>query len=160
MSKLDHIMVVRRFVIDAGHRLHNHDGKCKNLHGHRYIFHVFITGPELDEVGRMIDFASIKSLVGNWLDDNWDHGMIIWEKDPKAFLWNREDGCGHLADQKHFFLPTNPTAENLSHYLKDVAQQIITRIHSELKVVRITCEETENCAAICSGHPPNYVSEA
>jgi 6-pyruvoyltetrahydropterin/6-carboxytetrahydropterin synthase len=49
--------VIRRIEIDAGHRLLKHEGKCRNLHGHRYVFEVEAQSKQLDSVGRGIDFS-------------------------------------------------------------------------------------------------------
>ena len=37
---------------DAAHFLPWHEGKCKNLHGHRWEVEVIIQTGELDEMGR------------------------------------------------------------------------------------------------------------
>jgi 6-pyruvoyl-tetrahydropterin synthase len=33
-------------------------------------------------VGRVIDFSVIKTLLCDWLEDNWDHRFLLWEQDP------------------------------------------------------------------------------
>ena len=54
------ITVMRKVAFCAGHRLLNHEGKCANLHGHNYLVEFHITGNEVDDLGRVVDFADIK----------------------------------------------------------------------------------------------------
>ena len=61
------VRITRRLEIDSGHRLMKHEGKCRNYHGHRYVFEATVEGPGLDEVGRIVDFSVIKERLGGWL---------------------------------------------------------------------------------------------
>ena len=149
MARIHQSTAVRFLEIDAGHRVEGHEGKCANLHGHRYKFAIHAQAEQLDNIGRVIDFGKIKEIVGGWLDEHWDHGMIIWEKDPYAYLWEEPAmmGCdGGFHEQKHYFLPANPTAENMAAYLHDKANQLLEEYG--IKVVKVECWETPNCLAI------------
>lgn len=148
--------------IDAGHRLVDHEGKCRNLHGHRYSFRIRFTANDLDKIGRVIDFSEIKNKVGGWLESNWDHGMILNEKDPLSAWFSNEEvyvkeigpkfSSGEcyvkspLYGNKYFILPANPSAENLSSYLYKIANELMTG--TNVKVTKVTCRETPNCAAM------------
>jgi 6-pyruvoyltetrahydropterin/6-carboxytetrahydropterin synthase len=48
---------------DAAHYLKNYEGKCKNLHGHRWEVEVWIEGDELDTAGMLWDFTNLKNMV-------------------------------------------------------------------------------------------------
>lgn len=74
--------ITRRLEIDAGHRLMNHESKCRNVHGHRYVFEVTVGAENLDGSGRVIDFGVVKQELGGWLDEHWDHGFIYQRGDP------------------------------------------------------------------------------
>lgn len=74
--------ITRHFEFDMGHRVHKHESKCAYLHGHRYGVDVTCTAQELDVIGRVIDFAEVKRIVGQWIDDNWDHNVMLHEDDP------------------------------------------------------------------------------
>ena len=132
------ISITRRLEIDAGHRLVNHEGKCRHLHGHRYVFQVTCTADELDDVGRVIDFGVIKTKVGNWLDAFLDHGMILQRGDPLAEVLAE-------ADQKVFMMDEPPTAENLAKLVWDRADQILCNY--PINVLKVRCHETPNCYA-------------
>jgi 6-pyruvoyltetrahydropterin/6-carboxytetrahydropterin synthase len=132
------MIITRLLHIDAGHRLIGHSGKCKNYHGHRYVFEVTVGSPELDEGGMVIDFGIVKEKIGGWLDEHWDHGMIVQSGDP--FI---EFAKG----SKMFVLVDPPTAENLSRYLFARATELLSA--DRLKVRSIRCWETPNCYAEC-----------
>jgi len=65
-----------------GHRLLNYDGKCKHLHGHNGRAVVTLEGRELDERGMLVDFSDVKLQIGQWIDDNLDHRMLLHRDDP------------------------------------------------------------------------------
>ena len=68
----------------AGHRLLGHEGKCANLHGHNYVAEFYVTGKEIDHLGRVVDFQVINKLFKGWIDENWDHGFLLWQDDENA----------------------------------------------------------------------------
>jgi len=149
-GKLHTITIMRKFGIDAGHRLWQHEGKCKHLHGHRYEFQVWFTAEDLDSIGRVIDFSEIKNKIGGWLEANWDHGMILNENDPIAKLWGwgdieHSDELNPLDEMKSFLLPCNPTAENLASYLLKIANELM--LDTGVKVTKVGVYETPNCMA-------------
>lgn len=134
--------IIQRIEIDAGHRLLKHEGKCRNLHGHRYVFEVELTAPRLDHVGRVLDFSEVKRVLGGWLDENWDHG----------YLHELEDPIGKLAAAeglKSYVLPFPPTAENMSEYFYGVASSLLSGF--PVTVVGVTVHETPNCRAVHRG---------
>jgi 6-pyruvoyltetrahydropterin/6-carboxytetrahydropterin synthase len=131
----------RKLGIDAGHRVTQHESKCRNVHGHRYQFEITAHASELDEVGRVIDFGKIKLLVGTWLDQHLDHG----------YIHHPHDEIGHsLREQGHktYQMPEalgEPTAENLAHLVLVVAQRLLGP--EGITVPRVRCHETPNCYA-------------
>ncbi len=142
MNLLNPVSITREFTIDAGHRVFNHEGKCRSIHGHRYVFEVTCTAPALDALGRVIDFSVIKELVGEWLEINWDHAMILWELDPIISAWGPN---GALHGHKVYSIPANPTIENLCRYLVDVVNHLLK--NTEIRVVSIKGHETAKCSA-------------
>ena len=138
------ITVMRKVDFCAGHRLLGHEGKCANLHGHNYIAEFHITGNEIDELGRVVDFADIKRLFKGWIDDHWDHGFILWDQDQNAL-----DAIGQVRPNKIYRLPYNPTAENLARYLiTEIGPQLISTIRGyDLSLSKVVIWETENSFA-------------
>ena len=140
--------VTREHEICCGHRVYGHEGKCKNLHGHNYKFELTIAPKnELDMLGRVIDFSLIKSLLCEWLEKEWDHKMLLWNKDPMSnYLVNATyalvEGDTHWVVR----LPCNPTVENLAQYfVEDIAPGLLLEHDVVLRSVRIW--ETSKCSA-------------
>ena len=131
--------VVRKHEIHCGHRVYQHESKCRNLHGHSYVFHLKCSSESLDNLGRVIDFSVIKELLCKWLDDNWDHKMILWDQDPLFTELLK-------LDSSVVSIPYNPTAENLARYLVEtVGPQLFARLPITLS--EVTLEETSKCSA-------------
>jgi 6-pyruvoyl-tetrahydropterin synthase len=133
--------VHRYHDISCGHRVHGHEGKCRNLHGHNYRIHFTCVAEDgaLDGVGRVIDFSQIKAKLCMWIEEHWDHRFLIWEEDPMK---------SHLLelDPTVVVVPFNPTAENIAQYLVEVvgpAQLAGTGI----KLSEVMVEETRKCFA-------------
>ena len=125
--------------ISCGHRVFQHESKCAHLHGHNYRVHFTCEAEELDNIGRVIDFSDIKSLLCMWLEDNWDHKMLIWENDPWAKVLPE-------IDPTIVIVPFNPTAENIAQHLVEVIgpQQLAG---TGIKLVHCDVEETRKCSA-------------
>lgn len=130
--------ITRILEIDAGHRLLQHEGKCRNLHGHRYSFEITMTAEKLDAVGRVVDFGVVKQAVGTWLDDTLDHAFIIQHGDPLlVFLLEHK--------QKHFIMSKPPTAENMAEL---VCTSAAVLLHDyPITVTQVRCWETPNSFA-------------
>lgn len=137
--------IIRRLEIDAGHRVYRHESKCAHLHGHRYRFDLVMRRADdgLDQLGRVIDFGVVKQVVGTWLDNYWDHAMLLNREDPIADLY-RSDPM--FRAQRHYVLPFNPTAENLGAYLLVLANEMLEEAGVVLDAV--TVHETPNCQAV------------
>ncbi len=141
------ISCTRHIEFDAAHRVMLHESKCKHLHGHRYVIEATFTANALDSLGRVVDFGVIKEKLGGWVDANWDHNTILCVKDkPLGTLIEQELG------QRIFYLPTNPTAENLAAYLLEtVCPALFT--DDTLRCTRIRLWETPNCYADACASP-------
>ena len=158
--------VIRSHEICAGHRVVGHESKCRHLHGHNYVFHfhvapkpidgVSVKGDPLDQVGRVIDFSVVKTTLCQWLEDNWDHKFLHWEKDVlieglKSVVGLADD-CGEFISAKEQInfldsmvaLPFNPTAENLAAYMVNVIGPQLLDEHG-VQLVECTIEETSKC---------------
>ena len=78
------VTIMRQVKFCAGHRLVGHEGKCVNLHGHNYTAQFFVTGNGFDGCGRVVDFSVINRLFKGWIEEHWDHGIIVWDEDEEA----------------------------------------------------------------------------
>ena len=130
--------VTREIHFCYGHRLLNYEGKCRNLHGHNGRAVVTLEGPELDELGMLIDFTKIKRVLQQWIDDELDHKMLLHRDDPVL---------GYLQQKGEpvVVLDVNPTAENIAKMIYDYARK------QGLPVTEVRLWETENCFATYCG---------
>jgi 6-pyruvoyltetrahydropterin/6-carboxytetrahydropterin synthase len=153
------ISAVRYHDICAGHRVVGHESKCKNLHGHNYRFWFYVRpfrqllgDPDLDSIGRVIDFSVIKSTLADWLEVNWDHKMLLWEKDVLAKIRNIENigfdrESFDMDEHGVVIVPFNPTAENMARYFVEViAPKCLDTMGVEL--YKLIIEETRKCSVV------------
>ncbi len=105
------ITVTKTVRFDAAHILTNHQGLCKNLHGHTYRVDVSVA--QADDVARdmVIDFKDLKRLATETICDRFDH----------AFIYNTESaGEREIASvvekngMRTVAIPFRSTAENLA----------------------------------------------
>ena len=59
----------RTFYFDSAHNLPNYNGKCKNLHGHRWRLDVYVEGVESKTTGMIVDFKDLKDIVNTNIID-------------------------------------------------------------------------------------------
>jgi len=135
------VSAVRKSQFCAGHRLYKHESKCRHFHGHNYqvFLHAQSSSNSLDQVGRVIDFSILKGRFLPWIEENWDHGFIVWKGDEEAI-----SALQAIPEQKLFLLESNPTAENLALYLlNQVAPKLLA--DTGVNLTKIVLWETENC---------------
>lgn len=126
--------------ISMGHRVVGHEHKCRHLHGHNYRIHFICQAPQLDELGRVVDFGVIKERLCNWLEMEWDHKMMIYAEDPLL------EQLQKLVPEDLVVVPFNPTAEAMAMYLvQQIGPQQLSGTGVELVACKI--EETYKCSA-------------
>lgn len=126
--------------ICAGHRVYGHENKCAHLHGHNYRITFTIQANELDEVGRVLDFSVIKTLLCEWLEENYDHKFLLWEQDPLLASMKELDPKGVIP------VSFNPTAENIAKHLVEVIGPKKLK-GTSATLIKCRVEETRKCAA-------------
>jgi len=152
----------RRFTFDAAHRVKDHDSKCRHIHGHTYVAEVTVRpaadyaapGQGLNALGMVVDFSVLKTHVGRWIEEHWDHNIILHPRDNLVRLGEALKDRGIWAnkfavfnDRAPYLMPedTNPTAENLARELYRVAT-IVLQGHN-IVVTHVRIQETPNCWA-------------
>lgn len=135
MSK---ISVSKEFVFEAAHALDNHEGKCKNLHGHSYKLVVTVTGvPNTDnsapDAGMVIDFSDLKKIVNSEIVDQWDHALIL--KDDSRFKGIEKENT------KTIYVSYHPTCENM---LLDIVEKISVKLPPHVSISYAKLNETAN----------------
>ncbi|URZ14277.1 6-carboxytetrahydropterin synthase QueD [Clostridium felsineum] len=120
---------------DSAHFLSNYDGKCANIHGHRWKIEVEIQAKTL--INDMVeDFTILKKKIKEVIDF-YDHALIIEKNTLRELTYNCliEDGFRIIE------LPFRPTAENFSKFFFDE----IERLNYDVR--KITVYETPNNSA-------------
>ncbi len=137
------ITISRRFEWDAAHRIPGHEGACKAIHGHRYVAEVEVSGPELDALGRIVDFGVLKSVVGGWIDSNFDHTAVFSRQDPDIVPIAALNAA---MGRPVYWLEGAPTAEALVAELARVIPPLLADHAIRLEAIKLW--ETPNCWAL------------
>ena len=131
--------IEKRFTLPIGHRLSKHKGRCYSIHGHNFTILVGIKAKKLDKNDMVLDFATLKDIMKNYLDDL-DHCLILNKNDT--------DIANQLSKLKMRVLMVDhdPTAEklaeNLYKHLKDVF-----KVLKGINIDYVTVYENENSKA-------------
>jgi 6-pyruvoyltetrahydropterin/6-carboxytetrahydropterin synthase len=126
--------VTRELTFCYGHRLLEHAGKCRHLHGHNGKAVITLSSPTLDDLGMVVDFSRLKRVVGGWIDETLDHKLILHHDDPVLPLLRQQGELVHTID-------CNPTAENLARLIFEFTAA------QGFPVTEVTLWETDSCYA-------------
>jgi 6-pyruvoyltetrahydropterin/6-carboxytetrahydropterin synthase len=123
----------KEFKWEMGHRLPEHFGQCKNIHGHSYKMLVEFEG-ELDENGMVIDYYDVEKII-NPIIEQLDHAFLV-NKDDKLTV----DFLEKL-NSKKVVVDFESTVENICKYL-------LTKIKSadlpaNVKTIMVRVSETD-----------------
>lgn len=125
---------------DSAHFLKGYEGKCSNIHGHRWTVEVTVAADSVEEEGQIrgmvVDFKTLKQDLKE-LADELDHSLVIEEGSLK------EKTKEALLEEEFRIveLPFRPTAENLAEYFYDEMEE------KDYQVVLVKVYETpNNCA--------------
>lgn len=142
------IEITRKLEFDAGHRIPNHTGQCRHLHGHRYQLEVTVSG-DLNEVsgdsaeGMLIDFGEIKTIANKHLVEKWDHGFLVAKFDTSILNF-----LASIPNHKTVVLESVPTVENLAKNAFEILAPLIkSNFKNRIYLSKIRLYETPNCWA-------------
>lgn len=126
---------------DGAHFLTDYNGKCENLHGHRWRVVVYIRQKELGKEGTMkdmvVDFGVFKKKVRDVVN-SFDHMFLVEEGSLAPATIEALEGEGFVLKM----LPFRTTAENLAHHFADLLQA------EGLPIYEVDVYETPlNCAS-------------
>lgn len=103
---------------DSAHFLSGYNGKCSNIHGHRWRVIVEVCGEKVDSEGQtrgmIVDFGTLKEQLKAEVDAL-DHALIIEKNTLKAKTMEALNEEGFKIIEMDF----RPTAENFSKYFYD-----------------------------------------
>jgi 6-pyruvoyltetrahydropterin/6-carboxytetrahydropterin synthase len=101
--------IAKEFHWEMGHRLPEHFGLCKNIHGHSYKMIVQFEG-ELDKDQMVIDYYDVEKII-NPIIEKLDHAFMV-NKEDKVVLEFLEK-----INSKKIVVNFNSTVENICSYL-------------------------------------------
>ncbi len=137
--------ITTRLEFDAGHRIPNHKSQCRNLHGHRYVIEITLTGniiaqEDASENGMVMDFSDVKQIAKERLVNLWDHAFLVYKNDAPVL-----DFLNSLPSHKTVIFPTVPTAENMAaEAFRILNSEYQDTYGTQLKLSRVRLYETPN----------------
>ncbi|MBZ4662875.1 MAG: 6-carboxytetrahydropterin synthase [Caloramator sp.] len=136
------LTVSKEFAFEAAHMLSEHEGDCKNLHGHSYKMIVEATGDIRD--GMIIDFKDLKRIVKDTIIDKIDHSFIYFN-DSKDEVEHQIADILKKAGKRIFEVNYRPTAENMAMDFYNILNDKLA--DKGMRVVSIILYETQTSFA-------------
>jgi len=103
--------VAKEFKWEMGHRLPEHFGNCKNIHGHSYKMIVEFEG-ELNNDEMIIDFYDIDRIIKP-LVEKLDHAFMVNNNDKEVIEFLEK------IKSKKLVVDFNSTVENICNFILD-----------------------------------------
>ncbi|NRT71724.1 6-pyruvoyl trahydropterin synthase family protein [Clostridium beijerinckii] len=128
---------------DMAHYLSGYEGKCSNIHGHRYKLIAKLRSEKLHQDGQLRgmvdDFGNFKNILKE-IAETFDHKLIIENnEDGKALVKKFEELQNNF---KTYLVDYRPTAEEMS-------RDIFNRLKAKgLSVCEVELFETPNNSCI------------
>lgn len=139
------MQITTRLEFDAGHRIPSHKSQCRNLHGHRYVIEITLSGDViqqegLSEQGMVMDFSDVKAIARRAVVDAWDHAFLVYRGDTAVL-----DFLNTLPDHKTVVMQNVPTAENMAAEAFRILDALYRDLYgNHLKLERVRLYETPN----------------
>lgn len=123
--KLNIIRVTKEFRFEMAHALLNHDGPCKNIHGHSYQLSVTLKGKAVDgntnpKAGMVMDFSDLKQIVNKEIIQPFDHALLLNKRTPEKLY-------KELLGQKLILVDFQPTCENILIYIANKLKKVLPK---------------------------------
>ena len=126
--------IYKEVQIDASHRLLHYQGKCANLHGHRWKVEVWVEGEPDAKTNILIDYNLIKQAVAKY-----DHQIILNQDDPMVSA---------IKQYQHVITtPGDPTSELLALIIRNDLYEICRTQGIDAAIPRIRVWESPNSYA-------------
>lgn len=144
--------ITTRLEFDSGHRIPNHKSQCRNLHGHRYVLEITLSGDiitqeNVSENGMVMDFSDVKAIAKESVVNVWDHAFLVYQHDTQVL-----DFLNSLPDHKTVVFPTVPTAENMAlEAFRILKSKYHDTYGNHLKLEKVRLYETPNSWADALG---------
>jgi 6-pyruvoyltetrahydropterin/6-carboxytetrahydropterin synthase len=143
--------VTKEITIAMGHSVTGHKSKCRGLHGHDYRIIATVDGQVsavtgASDEGMVIDFGDLKQAMMNVIDRYYDHGFILYDKDPRAQLLQQATDLWCFEKERFHLVGFIPTAENLAKHWANLLE--IELYKRGIKLYQLEVYETPTSSAI------------
>jgi len=130
--------ISKTFRWEMGHRLPEHPGGCRNLHGHSYRLEVSIRG-EVAANGMVIDFDDVTRAVRPLIEEL-DHAFLCDTSDGALLQFLRDQ------DLKHVVVAFPSTVENICRLIAERLRPLFAG-RANIRAFTLCVHETETSAA-------------
>ena len=124
--------IAKEFHWEMGHRLPEHFGLCKNIHGHSYRMIIEFEG-DLDEKGMVIDFYNVENILAPIIDEL-DHAFMVKDDDNLTLEFLEK------LNSKKVVVDFFTTVENICKYISD--KIIKSNLSKKIKFITVRVYET------------------
>ncbi len=124
--------IAKEFHWDMGHRLPEHFGKCKNIHGHTYRMIVELEGNVLDS-GMVMDYYDLKKIVLPIIEEL-DHAFMVYKEDKEIIQFLDK------LNSKKVIVGFQSTVENICRYM--LSKLKAANLPSNIDTLRVKIYET------------------
>ena len=126
--------IAKEFRWEMGHRLPDHFGLCKNIHGHSYKMLVEFDG-ELNEQGMIIDYYDVEKTI-NPIIEKLDHAFMVNNDDKNVLDFLQK------INSKKIIVDFQPTAENICLYMLNEIEK--TSLPANVNKINVRVYETSH----------------
>jgi len=126
------VKIAKEFRWEMGHRLPDHFGMCKNIHGHSYKMLVEFEG-DLDEQGMIIDYYDVEKII-NPIVEKLDHAFMVNKNDKTVLEFLKK------MNSKKVVVDFQSTAENICTFILDEVKK--SNLPSNVKGIKLRVYET------------------
>jgi 6-pyruvoyltetrahydropterin/6-carboxytetrahydropterin synthase len=133
--------ICKSFLVESGHILSKHSGRCRFPHGHSRRIEVTLEAERLDANDMVCDFKQVKNGIANYIEQ-FDHAMCLNTLDPQYeyFRSHYERVIG--------FEGVDPTSEQMARRIFDEMAATLRRSAADasrgMRVVSVRVHETES----------------
>lgn len=125
--------VAKEFKWEMGHRLPEHFGNCKNIHGHSYKMIAEFEG-RLNENDMIIDFYDVEKIIKP-LIEKLDHAFLVNKNDSKVIEFLDK------IKSKKLVVDFNSTVENICKFVLEEIKR--AELSQNISSVSVRIYETD-----------------
>ena len=139
---MNNLRLTKEFRMEIAHALDNHDGKCRNIHGHSYRLSVTIFGKPNPtkghpKEGMILDFSDLKKIVKDQIVSRFDHALVLQKDSPFVKTISERQ-------EKLVLCELQPSCENM---LLDFVKLLEEALPPDVQLKHLRLSETANSYA-------------